>query len=177
MGTSNDLLLGFYGDDFTGSTDAMEGLTRAGLRTVMFIGRPKPEQLAKYEGLRAVGLAGCSRTMSPAEMDVELGNAFRTLKEFNLPMVHYKVCSTFDSSPTIGSIGHALDIGAEAWRAKEAKAGDEAAELWGPAAERGPAWETVTATNLLQSGADLLVMRHPKAVEAVRNTISQLFGA
>ncbi len=115
MTTSHDLLLGFYGDDFTGSTDAMEGLTRAGLRTVMFIGRPKPEQLAKYEGLRAVGLAGCSRTMSPAEMDVELGNAFRTLKDFNLPMVHYKVCSTFDSSPTIGSIGHALDIGAEAF--------------------------------------------------------------
>jgi len=113
VSTSNDLLLGFYGDDFTGSTDAMEGLTRAGLRTVMFIGRPKPEQLAKYKGLRAVGLAGCSRTMSPAEMDVELGDAFRTLKAFNLPMVHYKVCSTFDSSPTIGSIGHALDIGAE----------------------------------------------------------------
>ncbi|NQU25706.1 MAG: acetyl-CoA decarbonylase/synthase complex subunit delta [Candidatus Nealsonbacteria bacterium] len=70
-----------------------------------------------------------------------------------------------------------LDPGFEAWRAKEAKAGDEAADLWGPAAERGPAWETVTATNLLQGGADLLVMRHPKAVEAVRKAISQLVGA
>jgi hypothetical protein len=26
--------------------------------------------------------------------------------------VHYKVCSTFDSAPHIGSIGHAIDIGA-----------------------------------------------------------------
>jgi len=108
----SELLLGFYGDDFTGSTDAMEGLTRAGLRTVLFIKPPRPEHLTRYKGLRAVGVAGCSRTMSPAEMDVELGEVFRALKELSLAMVHYKVCSTFDSSPQIGSIGHALDIGA-----------------------------------------------------------------
>ena len=69
-----------------------------------------------------------------------------------------------------------LDVGYEAWRAKEAKSGDEAAELWGPAAKRGPAWEAVTATDLLQGGVDLLVMRHPQAVEAVRSTIRQLAG-
>ena len=67
-----------------------------------------------------------------------------------------------------------LDVGYEAWRVKEARAGDEAAELWGPADQRGPAWEAVTATDLLQGGADLLVMRHPQAVEAVRSTIQQL---
>ena len=70
-----------------------------------------------------------------------------------------------------------LDVGYEAWRAKEAKAGDEFAEAWGPAAERGPAWETLTATNLLQGGADLLIMRHPKAIEAVRKTVAALVGA
>jgi acetyl-CoA decarbonylase/synthase complex subunit delta len=70
-----------------------------------------------------------------------------------------------------------LDVGYEAWRAKEARSGDEVAEVWGPAAQRGPAWEAVTATDLLQGGSDLLVMRHPKAVEAVRNTIDQLVGA
>jgi len=67
-----------------------------------------------------------------------------------------------------------LDVGYEAWRVKEARSGDEAAELWGPADQRGPAWEAVTATDLLQGGADLLVMRHPQAVEAVRSTIQQL---
>ncbi len=45
-----------------------------------------------------------------------------------------------------------LDVGYEAWRAKEAKSGEEAADIWGPPAERGPAWEIVTATNLLQGG-------------------------
>ena len=69
-----------------------------------------------------------------------------------------------------------LDVGHEAWRAKEARSGDEVAEAWGPVAERGPTWEAVTATNLLQGGADLLVMRHPKAVEVVRNAIHQLAG-
>jgi len=69
-----------------------------------------------------------------------------------------------------------LDVGYEAWRVKEARSGEEMAEVWGPAERRGPAWEAVTATDLLQGGADLLVMRHPKAVEAVRNTIHQLVG-
>jgi acetyl-CoA decarbonylase/synthase complex subunit delta len=69
-----------------------------------------------------------------------------------------------------------LDVGYEAWRIKEARSGDEVADVWGPAAQRGPTWEAVTATDLLQGGADLLVMRHPKAVEVVHSTIHQLVG-
>ncbi len=69
-----------------------------------------------------------------------------------------------------------LDVGYEAWRAKEAKSGDEVAELWGPAGERGPMWEAATATTLLQGGADLLIMRHPKAIQAVRKAIQALVG-
>jgi acetyl-CoA decarbonylase/synthase complex subunit delta len=64
-----------------------------------------------------------------------------------------------------------LDIGYEAWRSKEARSGDEVAEFWGPADERGPAWEAVTATDLLQGGADLLVLRHPKTLQLVRKAI------
>jgi len=69
-----------------------------------------------------------------------------------------------------------LDVGYEAWRAKEARAGDDMAEVWGAAAQRGPTWEAVTATDLLQGGSDLLIMRHPKAMEAVRNASKQLVG-
>jgi len=69
-----------------------------------------------------------------------------------------------------------LDVGLEAWRAKEARTGEEAAEIWGPPAMRGPAWEAVTATDLLQSGCDLLTMRHPKAMETVRKAVEQLVG-
>ncbi len=70
-----------------------------------------------------------------------------------------------------------LDVGYEAWRAKEARATGGDADAWGPIAQRGPAWEAVTATTLLQGGADLLVLRHPVAMAAVRNVIRQLSGA
>ncbi len=69
-----------------------------------------------------------------------------------------------------------LDVGNEAWRAKEGRSGDDFAEAWGPAALRGPAWEAVTATDCLQGGCDLVVLRHPKAMEAVRSTVNQLIG-
>jgi uncharacterized protein YgbK (DUF1537 family) len=118
MDKANDLLLSYYGDDFTGTTDVMEALTRAGLRTVMFIEPPKAEQLRKYEGLRAVGLAGAGRTMSPARMDVELTASFKKLAALGTPIVHYKMCSTFDSSPQVGSIGRAIDIGMEVFGSK-----------------------------------------------------------
>lgn len=69
-----------------------------------------------------------------------------------------------------------LDVGAEAWRTKEAKAGDEFAAQWGAPRERGIAWETATAAVLLQGGADIVVMRHPKAIKAARATIAALMG-
>lgn len=109
----NGLLLAYYGDDFTGSTDVMEALQWAGLRTVLFLDPPSQAQLGQFENLRAFGIAGASRTMSPTEMETALKPAFLTLRESGAPLVHYKICSTFDSSPDIGSIGKALDIGRE----------------------------------------------------------------
>jgi 3-oxoisoapionate kinase len=110
---NHNLLLAFYGDDFTGSTDALEFLSRAGAKTVLFIEPPTPEQLSRYEGLDAIGVAGMTRAMRPTGMEAELGPAFKALKQLGALHVHYKVCSTFDSSPTVGSIGKAIDIGAE----------------------------------------------------------------
>ena len=107
------LRLAYYGDDFTGSTDALEFLTRAGVRTVLFTSPPTPEQLARFPDLGAIGVAGFTRALAPAEMERELRPAFTTLRALGVPHVHYKVCSTFDSSPTVGSIGRAIDVGAE----------------------------------------------------------------
>ncbi len=108
----NDLLLTFYGDDFTGSTDALEVLTLGGVPTVLFLEPPARELLAaRFPEVRAVGVAGASRTMTPAQMEEVLPPAFSALQELEAPLCHYKVCSTFDSSPTTGSIGCALDIG------------------------------------------------------------------
>ncbi|WP_114782428.1 four-carbon acid sugar kinase family protein [Botryobacter ruber] len=111
------LLLAYYGDDFTGSTDALEFLSRAGARTVLFMEPPMPEQLARYEGLQAIGVAGMTRAMAPVKMEAELRPAFAALQRLQVPHVHYKVCSTFDSSPTVGSIGKAMEVGAELFQA------------------------------------------------------------
>ncbi len=111
--STTNLLLAYYGDDFTGSTDALEFLSRAGARTVLFIEPPTREQLARYPGLQAVGVAGLSRAKNPSDMERELRPAFTALRALGSPHVHYKVCSTFDSSPTAGSIGRAIEIGSE----------------------------------------------------------------
>jgi uncharacterized protein YgbK (DUF1537 family) len=108
---SNNLLLAYYGDDFTGSTDALEFLSRAGARTALFIAPPTPAQLATYPGLDAIGVAGLTRAMPPDAMQAVLEPAFAQLRELAPRHVHYKVCSTFDSSPTIGSIGRAIEVG------------------------------------------------------------------
>lgn len=66
------------------------------------------------------------------------------------------------------------DVGREAWSAKEAQASEDALPGFGPAEERGFLWEGLTATNYLQAGADLLVLRHPRAIALVRKAIDRL---
>jgi 3-oxoisoapionate kinase len=107
------LLLTFYGDDFTGSTDALEQLTLAGIRAALFIEPPTPAQLKKFPGLQAIGVAGKTRSLAPDAMERELKPALLALKKLKPRHVHYKVCSTFDSSPKIGSIGRVMDVAAE----------------------------------------------------------------
>jgi uncharacterized protein YgbK (DUF1537 family) len=118
MHSDTNILLAFYGDDFTGSTDALEFLTRAGAKTALFIEPPTAEQLKKYPGLNAFGVAGKTRAMPPAEMEQTLLPAFEKLKQTGARHVHYKVCSTFDSSATTGSIGKALDTGITVFKNK-----------------------------------------------------------
>ncbi|MDZ5456710.1 3-oxo-isoapionate kinase OiaK [Azohydromonas lata] len=110
-GAPQGLLLAYYGDDFTGSTDAMEAMTAAGVPTVLFLQPPTPAMLQRFPHVRCVGLAGSSRGRSPQWMEQHLPQAFESLAGLGAPVLHYKVCSTFDSSPAIGSIGRAIDLG------------------------------------------------------------------
>lgn len=95
-------------------------------------------------------------------------------------------------NPTIGALGYGLEyaysimerarlaalsgdktlampficfVGQETWKTKEAKTSPQ----------QGVIWETITATSLIQSGADLLIMRHPNAIEKTSNYIERLF--
>lgn len=106
-------LLAYYGDDFTGSTDVMEALSSNGVETVLFTRRPDEKWLKRFPEARAIGLAGYSRSKPPQWMDAELPDIFRWLATLGAPVCHYKICSTFDSAPHLGSIGRALEIGLE----------------------------------------------------------------
>lgn len=104
-------------------------------------------------------------------------------------------------NPTVGALGYGLEyaysimergrlaalsgdsslaqsficlIGQEAWKAKEAKAKKIDNPSWGDEEKRGVLWETITAVSFLLSGADVLVMRHPEAVNATRAYINDL---
>ena len=106
----SNLRLVFYGDDFTGSTDALEVLAFAGLRCALFLHVPDIETLRELGPFDAIGIAGDSRGMSPAEMEHALPSVLAAMAALPTPLLHYKVCSTFDSSPAIGSIGRVMDL-------------------------------------------------------------------
>lgn len=101
--------LAYYGDDFTGATDALATATRMGLRSLLFFGVPTAAQLQRVGPLDCLGIAGATRAMAPDAMRAELqpvAEFFQTLKP---RVVHYKVCSTFDSAPQVGNIAVAME--------------------------------------------------------------------
>lgn len=104
------LLVAWYGDDYTGAAAVMEVLTFAGLPSVLFLDVPTREQLQRFDQVRGIGIAGSARSQSPAWMDEELPPIFAFLAGLNAPLFHYKICSTLDSSATIGSIGRAAEL-------------------------------------------------------------------
>ena len=118
MAPNKKILLAFYGDDFTGSTDALEFISRAGAKTVLFTEPPTAEELKAFPDLDAYGVAGKTRALSPDEMEMILLPAFEQMKASGARQVHYKVCSTFDSSANVGSIGKAIDCGATIFQNK-----------------------------------------------------------
>jgi 3-oxoisoapionate kinase len=107
------LLYCYYGDDFTGSTDVLEQLAVNGVSGVLFLTVPTAEQLARFSACQAMGFAGDARSRTPDWMSAHLPAIFARIRELGPAIVHYKVCSTFDSAPHRGSIGRALEIGRE----------------------------------------------------------------
>jgi len=103
-------LIAFYGDDFTGASASMEVTAFAGLETVLFLSPPSRERLDAFNSARVIGIAGVARAQSPQWMDENLPEVYDLLASTGAQIVHYKVCSTFDSAPHVGSIGHAIDL-------------------------------------------------------------------
>jgi len=151
-----------------------------------------------YKTIAAAVLADGHNIIAESPIDINIAKQLNILiSDMGLPLERIVI------NPTIGALGYGLEyaysimerarlaalsgdktvaspfiglVGQEAWRAKEAKVSQEEFPLWGAEEERGIAWEAITATALIQAGADLLVMRHPKAIEKVNKYIDALMG-
>jgi acetyl-CoA decarbonylase/synthase complex subunit delta len=67
-----------------------------------------------------------------------------------------------------------VTVGYEAWRQKETKVGEGVPKAWGDWKERAINWETMTAAALVESAADIVVLRHPESVRRIQAMIYEL---
>jgi acetyl-CoA decarbonylase/synthase complex subunit delta len=151
-----------------------------------------------YRTIVAAALAHGHLVNARTAMDVNLAKQLNILiSDMGLPMERIVM------DPTTGALGYGMEYGysvmerlrlaalqgdgmtqqpmlvtpgEEAWRAKEARAGEGVPEAWGDWAERAINWETLTAGTLIESGADILVLRHPESVKRVRAMIDALMS-
>src|SRR5439155_22644475 len=100
-------LVGFYGDDFTGSVDALLQLRRSGLDGVILtrpdVSLPSDEPV--------VGIAGTAPSLPTDAMADEVRPALTCLRDLDPVVVQSKACSTADSAAHTGSLGRALEVG------------------------------------------------------------------
>lgn len=102
--------LGCIGDDFTGSSDLANTLTRGGMRTVQYTGTPTTPAAAEVE---AGVVALKSRSIPAADAVAQSLAALGWLREQGCTQILFKYCSTFDSTPH-GNIGPVADALADA---------------------------------------------------------------
>ena len=66
------------------------------------------------------------------------------------------------------------DVAKYCWKTKEANISQADEPTFGDVKTRGVLWETVTATDLLTSGADVLILRHPESVRILKKMIEDV---
>jgi acetyl-CoA decarbonylase/synthase complex subunit delta len=151
-----------------------------------------------YRTIVATAMANGHLVQARTPMDVNLAKQLNILvSDMGLP--HDRVLM----DPTTGALGYGIEYGYsvmerlrlaalqgdamtqlpmivtpgfEAWKAKESKVGEGVPEAWGEWKNRAINWETITATALVESGADIVVLRHPESVKRVQGVIDELFA-
>ena len=152
-----------------------------------------------YRTIVATAMANDHLVISRTPMDVNLAKQLNILiSDMGLPLERILM------DPTTGALGYGIEYGYsvmerlrlaalqgdsmtqlpmivtpgfEAWKTKEAKVNQDVPEAWGEWLERSITWETLTATALIESGADIVVLRHPESVRRVHKAIDELMAA
>ncbi len=152
-----------------------------------------------YRTIVATAMANGHLVQSRAPMDVNLSKQLNILiSDMGMPKDRILM------DPTTGALGYGIEYGYsvmerlrlaalqgdvmtqfpmivtpgfEAWKTKESKVGVGVPESWGDWKARAINWETLTAMALVESGADIVVLRHPESVRRVREAIGELVMA
>jgi acetyl-CoA decarbonylase/synthase complex subunit delta len=149
-----------------------------------------------YRTIVAAAMANAHLVVSKTPMDVNLSKQLVILiHDMGMPLDRIVM------DPTTGALGYGIEYGysvmerlrlaalqgdtmtqqpmvvtpgEEAWKAKEAKVGEGVPAAWGDWETRALNWETLTAATLVQAGADLVVVRHPRTLARVRALVAAL---
>ncbi|NOX60327.1 MAG: acetyl-CoA decarbonylase/synthase complex subunit delta [Chloroflexi bacterium] len=149
-----------------------------------------------YRTIVATAMANDHLVIARTAMDVNLAKQLNILiTDMGLPLERIIM------DPTTGALGYGFEYGysvmerlrlaalqgdamtqlpmivtpgEECWKAKEAKVGEGVPEAWGDWLERAITWETLTATMLIESGANIIVLRHPESVKRTHRAIEDL---
>jgi acetyl-CoA decarbonylase/synthase, CODH/ACS complex subunit delta len=149
-----------------------------------------------YRTIVATAMANGHLVQSRAPMDVNLSKQLNILiSDMGMPKDRILM------DPTTGALGYGIEYGYsvmerlrlaalqgdamtqfpmlvtpgfEAWKTKEAKVGEGVPEAWGDWNARAINWETLTAMSLVESGADIIVLRHPESVKRIKEAIEEL---
>lgn len=101
------MLLGIIGDDFTGSSDIANTLTKAGMKVTQYTGIPNGNV---DESVEAGVVSLKSRTIAVAQAIEQTLDAAKWLLAQGCEQIFFKYCSTFDSTRegNIGPVAQAL---------------------------------------------------------------------
>jgi acetyl-CoA decarbonylase/synthase complex subunit delta len=152
-----------------------------------------------YRTIAATSMANGHLIVARTAMDVNLAKQLNILiSDMGLPLDRVIM------DPTTGALGYGMEYGYsvmerlrlaalqgdamtqlpmmvtpgfETWKTKESKVGVGVPEAWGDWKERAIHWETLTATALIESGASIIVLRHPESLKRVRTVITELMTA
>jgi uncharacterized protein YgbK (DUF1537 family) len=109
------MLLGCIGDDFTGSSDLGNTLTKAGMRVTQYVGVPDGPASPDVEA----GIVALKSRSIPVADAVKLSlDALAWLRAQGCTQFLFKYCSTFDSTPE-GNIGPVAEALADALDARQ----------------------------------------------------------
>lgn len=109
------MLLGCIGDDFTGSSDLANTLSKQGMRTAQYVGVPAGPA---DKGIEAGVVALKSRSIPAAEAVALSLKALDWLLAQGCTQILFKYCSTFDSTDD-GNIGPVAEALAKALNARQ----------------------------------------------------------